>query len=154
MLVTLRWATPWILVLATSVAMANESAPLKNDQIHFQGLSREQARQVLVVVLKHEGYRLGKAGVFIDGDLADEKGNPPHPGYFDFSLGYDNPRAGAIEYWGLFSVSTLTGDVWETNICKRFAFPALRRIQRLIMARTGKSMADESQQLQGLGCPE
>jgi hypothetical protein len=143
-----------VLALAASAALAKGPAVFNADQVQPNGLTREQARQVLVVVLKHERYKLGMPGVFIDGDLADEKGNPPHPGYFDFSLGYDSPKAGATEYMGLFSVSTATGDVWEINICKRFVFPALRSLQSGIMARTGRTMADEMAQRRGLGCTD
>lgn len=143
-----------VFAITASVASAKEPTTIPLDQITSEGLSRGQAKQVLIVVLKHQRYKLGKSGVFIDGDLTDENGKPPHPGYFDFSLGYDSPKAGATEYWGLFSVSVSTGDVWETNTCKRFVFPALQRIQKNIMERTGKTMADEKAQRRGLGCTE
>jgi hypothetical protein len=124
-------------------------------QIASEGLSRAQAKQVLIIIIKHQKIvRLGKAGVFIDGDLRDENGNPPHPGYFDFALGYDDPKAAATGYMGTFSVSILTGDVWETNRCERYAFPALQRIQENIMKQTGKTMADEKMQRRGLGCTD
>jgi len=117
-----------------------------------EGLSRAQAKKVLMVVLRHQYYKLGKPGVFIDDNLADENGNPPHLGYFDFSLGYEDQKAGATEYWGLFSVSPLTGDVWEINTCKQFIFPLLQQIQKGIMEKTGKKLTDEKAQRRGLGC--
>jgi hypothetical protein len=143
-----------VLTLVASVVLAKGPAVLSADQVQPTGLTKDQAKQVLTVVLKHERYKLRMPGVFINGDLADEKGNPPHPGYFDFSLGYDSPKAGATEYMGLFSVSTATGDVWEINTCKHFAFPALRRLQSEITARTRKTMADEVAQRRGLGCTD
>lgn len=142
------------LAITASVASAKEPAIIPLGQIAPEGLSRNQAKQVLIAALKHQRYKLEKSGVFIDGDLTDENGNPSHPGYFDFSLGYDSPKAGATEYWGVFSVSVLIGDVWEINTCKRFVFPALQRIQKNIMKQTGKTIADEKAQHRGLGCTE
>lgn len=118
------------------------------------GLTREQAQKILISALNNQGYQLNKAGVFIDGDLTDEEGNPPHPGYFDFSLGYDGPTSGATEYWGLFSVSRLTGDVWEINTCKRLESRVLQGLQESVMAKTGKTMAEETTQRKGLGCTD
>jgi hypothetical protein len=118
------------------------------------GLMREQAKQVLLVVLKHEHYKLRGASIFINGDLADDKGNPPHPGYYDFSLGDDSAHEGATHYRGLFSVSVLTGEVWEINLCKRFEFRQLKRIQTAIMKKTGKTFADERAARKGLGCTD
>ncbi|AZC26687.1 MULTISPECIES: hypothetical protein [Pseudomonas] len=144
--------------LGLSLACAGLSAcaqsALQPTQIASTGLSREQAQQVLLVALKHQDYPMSKPGVFVDGDLQDESGKPPHPGYFDFSLGYNDPKAGATEYWGLFSVSLNTGDVWEINSCKRLDGGELRALQGQIMGRTGKTLVDEEPQRQGLGCED
>jgi len=142
------------LAMTASIASANQPVTLHLGRVAPEGLSRDQAQKVLITVLKHQQYKLGKPGVFIDGNLTDENGKPPHPGYFDFSVGYDSPKAGATEYWGLFSVSVLTGDVWEINTCKRFTFPALQNIQKNIMRQTDKTMTDEKAQRKGLGCTD
>jgi hypothetical protein len=139
--------------IAFNISAKEPASPILG-QVAPEGLSRTQAKQVLILVLKHEKYKFMDAGVFIDGDLANENGNPPHPGYFDFSLGYDDPEAGATEYMGLFSVSILTGDVFEIHLCKRYAFPALQRLQKNIMKQTGKMLADEKVQRRGLGCTD
>ncbi|RBJ85709.1 hypothetical protein C3L29_001250 [Pseudomonas sp. MWU12-2534b] len=146
------WLLGLTLACTTLVACAGDA--LSPTQVKATGLTREQAQAVLRVALKHQDYQLDKPGVFVDGDLQDEHGQPPHPGYFDFSLGYNDPKAGATEYWGLFSVSIATGDVWETNLCKRLDGAQLQALQRQIMARTGKSLKDEQAQRQGLGCDE
>ncbi len=139
-----------------SVAFSAEvgAAPFKSAEVRENGLTKDQAKQVLMVVLRHEKYRLSMPGVFIDGNLADEQGNPPHPGYFDFSLGYDSPKAGATDYLGLFSVSVKTGDVWEINSCKNFHFPALAQLQAMIMKRTKQTFAGEKDARKGLGCTD
>ena len=94
------WVLGLSLACTTLVACATDS--LQPARIKDSGLTREQAEQVLRVALKHQDYQLQRPGVFIDGDLQDENGKPPHPGYYDFSLGYNDPKAGATEYWGLF----------------------------------------------------
>ncbi|WP_025127331.1 hypothetical protein [Pseudomonas sp. PH1b] len=143
----------WLCLAAVALS-ACAAGTLQPAQVNPAGLTREQAQAVLQVALKHQDYPMGKPGVFIDGDLQDESGQPPHPGYFDFSLGYNDPKAGATEYWGLFSVSLATGDVWEINRCQRLDGAELRALQGQIMARTGKTLAAEQPQRQGLGCEE
>jgi hypothetical protein len=115
------------------------------------GLTQEQAKKVLIIVLKHSRFNLRKSGVFIE-NLINEKGRPYHPGHFEFSLGYSDPNAGAIEYWGMYSVSAFTGDVWETHTCENFSFPELQDVQREIRARTKKTLADERVTRRGFGC--
>ncbi|HCI4950857.1 TPA: hypothetical protein NPF41_004271, partial [Salmonella enterica] len=115
---------------------------------------KAQAEKLLIIALKYQKYDLSLDGVFVDGDLQDKHGNPPHPGYYDFSLGYDTPTAGAIDYWGLFSVSSQTGDIWEINKCERVIFPQLQKIQQEIMKKTGATFASEVVQRRGLGCTD
>lgn len=122
--------------------------------ISHGGMTKTQAENLLIIALKHQQYNLSLDGVFIDGDLLDEDGNPAHSGYYDFSLGYDTPNAGAIEYWGLFSVSAQTGDIWELHQCEEIIFPELHKIQQKIMKKTGATFASEVDQRRGLGCTD
>ncbi|EBS1067499.1 TPA: hypothetical protein LC393_003522 [Salmonella enterica subsp. enterica serovar Wangata] len=122
--------------------------------INRGGMTKAQAEKLLIIALKYQKYDLSLDGVFVDGDLQDKHGNPPHPGYYDFSLGYDTPTAGAIDYWGLFSVSSQTGDIWEINKCERVIFPQLQKIQQEIMKKTGATFASEVVQRRGLGCTD
>ncbi|NHZ93986.1 hypothetical protein F2P45_34090 [Massilia sp. CCM 8733] len=116
-------------------------------------MTAKQAKEVLIVVLKKNKFNLRKSGVFIE-NLVDDKGKPYHPGHFEFSLGYSDPKAGAIEYWGMYSVSAFTGDVWETHTCENFSFPELQRIQGEIMARTKRTFASERVARRGFGCTD
>ncbi|ECG8194898.1 hypothetical protein FM905_22335, partial [Salmonella enterica] len=59
-----------------------------------------------------------------------------------------------IDYWGLFSVSSQTGDIWEINKCERIIFPQLQKIQQEIMKKTGATFASEVVQRRGLGCTD
>jgi hypothetical protein len=122
------------------------------ENVEPTGLTKAQAKQILIVVLTHERKPIDGLGTFIDDDLRDKSGEPPHPGYFDFSLGYDSPGAGATEYMGLYAVSSATGDVWELNRCEHYDFPELRRIQAKISHRTHRTVVDEKDLRRGLGC--
>jgi hypothetical protein len=144
-LMTLFWA-------ASAVSMAAQPS-IKLGKIDSQGLSRKQAKQVLQFTLTHERYKLKKPGVFIE-DLSNDEGKPSHPGYVDFGLGYLNPKAAAVEYWGLFSVSVASGEVWEMNTCEKFSSPALQGLQEQIRAKTSISDEDERIQRRGLGCTD
>lgn len=96
---------------------------------------------------------MNKPGVFIE-DLVDDKGKSALPGYFQFSLGYNNPNAAALEYSGLYAVSVSSGEIWETHMCKTFSFPAFERIQRQIRAKTKKTAEEERVLRRGLGCTD
>jgi hypothetical protein len=121
--------------------------------VSAKGVSRLQAKQLLLIVLHNQGYDYNKTGMSID-ELKTRNGTDPHPGYFDFGLNYDTPNSGATQALGMFSVGRLTGDVWETNLCKRYSFPELQSAQNAIMRRTRKSFSDEKKVRVGLGCSE
>ena len=118
-------------------------------KIKKNGLTKRQAQSLLVFSLKHEKYNMLLPGVFIDDDL-----RPSGPYYHEMSVGYDTPAAGAIEYWGLFSISPKTGDIWEEYSCERISFPELKNIQTEIMKKTGVTFSDEKVQRRGLGCTD
>jgi hypothetical protein len=141
------------LLLAAAPASAAGSTSIRLGAIHPHGLTLAQAKQVLVFVLSHEGYHMNKRGVFIE-ELVDDKGNSALPGYFQFSLGYDNPKSAALEYSGLYAVSVLSGEIWEIHRCKTFSFPAFQRIQHQIRAQTKKTPEEERILRRGLGCTD
>lgn len=115
------------------------------------GLSMTQAESLLRLVIRHQGYTTARPGEAIE-RLRLRDGSDPHPGYLDFSFTYESSRAGATAVLGVYSVSPLTGDVWETNLCRRFSFPRLAMAQQIIQARTGRSFDDERNARVGLGC--
>lgn len=141
-------------LLATLAFPAKSAHPPRLGKIQATGLNPEQARQLLIFTLKREGYNVSKRGIFFDGPLTNADGTSPHPGYADFGLGFANRKAGAIETVGLFSISISSGDIWETNTCENFSFPALRHIQQEIRSTTKISAADESALRRGLGCTD
>jgi len=126
---------------------------LNFNDVSNDGLTKTQAKKLLIVVLKKEKYRLSDPGMYIDGDLAGKDGTPNRPGYYDFSLSYDTPKAGATAYLGYYSVNIKTGDVWEVESCFRYRFKSLRRLQTEIEKRTGTMLADEKVARDEVGCP-
>lgn len=129
-----------------------QSAELTSAPIAKDGLTGDQARQVLIVVLKHEKFQLNKQGMAIDGPFKVDQSIPSQRGFWEFGLTYDSPKYGATQVLGRYAVSRFTGDVWETNLCKHFDFPALSRLQARIELNTGKTRNDEAEARRGLGC--
>lgn len=148
----------WTLLITCFLGISNVSAarvPLVNlGEIQAQGLNAQQAKRLLVFTLSREGYNTTKKGLYFEGPLKSREGTIPHPGYLDFGLSYANPKAGALEVIGLFSVNVSSGEIWETNTCEVFSFPDLRRIQHQIRAKTKIGAADEGVQRRGLGCTD
>jgi hypothetical protein len=70
---------------------------------------------------------------------------------------FDLPPHNFIHYVKQYYISKVTGDVID-NLdrppiwCYRVTFPALRKIQKQIMAQTGATFASEKQQRLGLHC--
>ena len=106
---------------------------------------------ILRVVLKHQRYDPNKLGMDLEA-LHKKDGNDPHPGFYDFRFTYDTPASGATEVLGAYAVSRFTGDVWEVNLCKRYSMRDLKKLQKIIMDRTGRSFASETKERLGLGC--
>ncbi|NHZ93794.1 hypothetical protein F2P45_33055 [Massilia sp. CCM 8733] len=77
--------------IATSMIAVAGTPSIDLGKIHPQGLTRSQARQVLVFVLTREGYRLKRRGVFIE-DLTGDDGRLSPPGHVSFGLSYDTPN--------------------------------------------------------------
>lgn len=120
-------------------------SPVISGQIQHDGLTPEQARALLIMVLKHETLFIDKPGFNIE-----------HiefvPEYINFHVTWDSPDTAATDVIGEFVVSPRTGDVWESNMCKQYAFSELKRLQTEIMKRTGWTLAGELKEREGLGC--
>ena len=135
------------LILATGSASAASLAlsPVISGQIRHDGLSTDQTRELLVVMLKHEKLFISKPGFSIETVRLI-------PGYINFHVTWDSPKAAATDVIGEFAVSPLTGDIWEINNCKRYSFTQLSQLQAEITKHTGKTFTDESTVRQGMGC--
>lgn len=135
------------------VSCCVNAAAFDASQVKPSGLSPAQAKLVLTVVLHHLHYKMVNKDMFIDGPWEGEKkGTFFRPGYYDFGLVYNNPTGAASNVLGHFAVNIMNGDVWQTESCERYGFPALSRIQRDISKRTGKSLADKKSAQDEIGC--
>lgn len=142
-----------LVCIAAPSSFANQLSFVAGD-VPITGLTKEQAKQVLMLVLRQDKYHLSKnSGMYIDGDLQTPDGKPNRPGYYDFSLSYETPEAGATAYLGYYAVNIKTGDVWEVESCVHYNFQALRRIQREITRRTGTALTNEKTARDEVGCP-
>lgn len=124
------------------------------DQIRNNELTGEQAQQVLIIVLKHEKIQINKRGMDIDGPFKVDPNIPSQRVFWEFGVIFDSPKYGATQVLSRYAVSRLTGDVWDTDRCKRYNFSALRKIQAAIMHKTGKALSDETEARRGLGCTD
>lgn len=133
------------IAVASLQATPGQASGMDTSKVQSSGLTADQAKKILVLVLKHEKLFISKPGFNVEAtQLA--------PGYMNFFVTYDSPNAGATDAIGSFAVSPRTGDVWETNICRRYTFPALERAQAAIMKRTGETFASEVSERRKLGC--
>jgi hypothetical protein len=142
--------------IAVTIAVSSSSPVLAFDARLVQrgGLSQEQAEEILWLVLRHEHLALPSDGTYVErlGASARASADLP-PSYFSFGVSRDDPRSKATSISGRFAISRSTGDVWELNLCRRYSFAALRRIQQAVMKRTGKTFVDERAARRDLGCP-
>lgn len=141
-----------LLLILPDVVLADPVA-IGLSNLSAKGLSKVQARQILLVVLEHEKHSPSSPGMYIE-SLTKKNGAAIHSGYYDFGFSYESPNAGATQTLGLFAISRFTGDVWELHLCRRYSFPKLDKLQQAIMQVTKKTFADEKKQRRGLGCTD
>ncbi|NHZ36709.1 hypothetical protein [Massilia rubra] len=106
------------------------------NKVRPTGLTVNQAKRVLMVVLEHERVDMSDTAWWIDEPFRG--GDDLYPGYRTFGLVYSHPKNAMSFTHGHYAVNVLTGDVWVANACKRISFPALSTLQRGISSRTGK----------------
>ncbi len=142
-----------LLLLVLPYVVLADPASIGLSKLSAKGLSKEQAKQVLLAALEHEKYSPSSPGMYIE-SLTKKNGTAIHSGYYDFGLSYESPDAGATQTMGLFAISRFTGDVWELNLCRRYSFSKLDKLQKAITQVTKKTFADEKKQRRGLGCTD
>lgn len=114
--------------------------------VNPSGLTLAQSKQVLRVVMKHERYKMASPALWIDGPWLTD-GKPVVSGYLHFGVVYGTSTQGH------YAVNTSSGDVWDTESCERYTFPALIAIQQRITVKTGKEVASDDAARSDLGCP-
>lgn len=115
------------------------------NKVQPSGLTLAQSKQLLRVVLKHEGFKVASPTLWLDGPWLSD-GKPVVPGYYHFGVVY------ASNTQGHYAVNASNGDVWQTESCRRYAFPALREIQKRMSVKTGKPLVSGADAGSELGC--
>ncbi len=113
-------------------------------------ISVADAKSLVSLVLRHE--RINLSSRYCQLEQLDTEGKPFVADYYSFGASCDYPNTGATTPFGIYVVSPRTGDVWEFNRCRWFAFPELRRLQRNIMRRTHATEMEESKYREKTGC--
>ncbi|NHZ93771.1 hypothetical protein F2P45_32940 [Massilia sp. CCM 8733] len=142
----LRQLRALVIVLGLMACLPAFAQTLDVKNIKPSGLTLSQSKQVLRVVMKHERYKMSSPKLSIDGPWLTD-GKPVVPGYFHFGVVY------VTSTQGHYAVNTSTGDVWDTESCERYTFPALIAIQKQISIKTGKKLASDDDARSELGCP-
>ncbi|NHZ90740.1 hypothetical protein F2P45_17170 [Massilia sp. CCM 8733] len=124
--------------------------PLDVDKVRPTGLTVNQAKRLLMVVLKHERVDMSDSAWWIDEPFRGRDGL--YPGYRSFALVYSHPKNAMSFTHGHCAVNVLTGDVWVANSCKRISFPALTKLQHGISLRTGKKRPSARVARDDFGC--
>ncbi|NHZ96473.1 hypothetical protein [Massilia sp. CCM 8734] len=135
---------PCALLLAAGLlaGVPARAATLDAQHIRPSGLTLQQARKVLSVVLEHQKFQMKRkdAHLFVEGP---DKDAPDAHGYYSLQLYHNPPKAAMLYTLGHFSVNMLTAEVWDFMRCERTSFPALSTIQQRVSARTGQRAPDE-----------
>lgn len=135
-----------LIVLSVLSCLPAFAQSLDVRSVNPSGLTLAQSKQVLRVVMKHDRYKMASPALSIDGPWLTD-GKPVVPGYLHFGVVYGTSTQGH------YAVNTSSGDVWDTEICERYAFPALMAIQQRITLKTGKKVASDDDARSDLGCP-
>ncbi len=110
--------------------------PLDVSKVRPTGLTVNQAKRLLMLVLQHERIDMSDSAWWIEEPFRG--GDGLYKGYRTFSLVYSHPENAMSFTHGHYAVDVMTGDVWVANGCKHITFPALSRLQHGISLRTGK----------------
>ena len=113
-----------------------------------------QARQIALLVARHDKITVDDRNVVLESmDTRNERGFIP--GYFSFSVirEGDSPSV-ADETIRMYVVSKRTADTWEMNLCRRYDFPDLEKVQQSVMRQTGATPAENDDMQKAIGCAD
>jgi hypothetical protein len=112
----------------------------------------QQAKNVVLAVARHDNIYVDDRTIVLNSmDTRSQAGFIP--GYYSFSIIRESDSsASADETIRMFVVSKRTAETWELNLCTRYSFPELDRLQRTLMQQTGATPADERDMAKAIGC--
>lgn len=111
-----------------------------------------QARQIALLVAAHDHITVDDRNVVLNSmDTRTPEGFLP--GYYSFSIIREgNSAAEADETIRMYAISKRTGETWEMNLCNRYSFPALQKVQREVVRETGAGAAEDPGMPKDIGC--
>jgi hypothetical protein len=114
-------------------------------------LTERQARQMAVLVAKHENIDL--SDIHIEMNSMD-LGRAFIPGFTSFIVIRESTSPGPDETLRRYAVNRRTGDVWEINLCTRYDFPELTHLRRAFALGATTAPGDLTAEGKELGCTD
>jgi hypothetical protein len=128
------------------------AVPIVCAQAHGHEMDSDQARQVVLVVARHDNITVDDRTIVINSmDTRRDAGFIP--GYYSFSIirESDSPSR-ADETIRMYVVSKKTADTWELNLCTHYSFPELEKLQQEIMQKIGANPGNDDDMPKAIGC--
>jgi Effector immunity protein Tgi2PP len=135
---------PALLLLAAACAAAQTATAAHRLTMH-------QARQIAVLVAKHEHIDLNDTHIEMN---SMDLGRAFIPGFVSFIVIRESTSPGPDETLRRYTVNRSTGDVWEINLCTRYDFPELTRMRRAFALPRPASPDDLAAEGRELGCTD
>ncbi len=112
----------------------------------------EQAKNVVLAAARHDNIYVDDRTIVLNS--MDTRGPAGFiPGYYSFSIIRESDSSdSADETIRMFVVSKRTAETWELNLCRRYSFPELDRLQHTLMQQTGATPEDERNMAKAIGC--
>jgi Effector immunity protein Tgi2PP len=114
-------------------------------------ISARQARQMVVLVARHENIDLSDTHVELN---SMDLGREFIPGFVSFIVIRESTTPGPDETLRRYTVNRRSGDVWEINLCTHYEFPELTRMRKAYALDAAPSAGDVAAEGKELGCTE
>lgn len=135
-----------LFLAAFLVAMA-PLAPAREREMPYT-----QARQIALLVAAHDHITVDDRNVVLNSmDTRTPEGFLR--GYYSFSIIREGSSAAeADDTIRMYAISKRTGETWEMNLCNRYNFPALEKMQKSVMRETGSNLVEDPGMPKDIGC--
>lgn len=112
-------------------------------------LTQGQARQLARLVAGYEHIDLNNQWIEFD---SMDAGAPYLPGFASFTVVREAQKPGPDTTLRRYAVNRTTGNVWEMTLCRKYDFPALRRLRKKLTGRREPSRMADAAERKALGC--
>lgn len=111
-----------------------------------------QARKIALLVAGHDHITVNDRSVVLN-SMDTRRPEGFLPGYYSFSIIREGDSAmQADNTIRMYAISKRTGETWEMNLCNRYNFPALLKMQRVVMRETGATDLEDPNMPKNIGC--